>query len=138
MNKTSIIKVQGIDIAITKHNQDDYICLTDMIKAKDGESRAADIIKNWIRNRSTIEFLGTWESFYNPDFKVVEFDHFRKESGLPTFTMSVNNWVDKTSDMASINDEGNFQFKSPERTTVPRQAVKCEARNPCTNMSGII
>ena len=68
-----------------------------MIKAKDGESRAADIIKNWIRNRSTIEFLGTWESFYNPDFKVVEFDHFRKESGLPTFTMSVNNWVDKTS-----------------------------------------
>ena len=96
MNKTSIINVQGFDIAITKHNQDDYICLTDMIKAKDGESRAADIIKNWIRNRGTIEFLGTWESFYNPNFKVVEFDHFRKESGLPTFTMSVNNWVEKT------------------------------------------
>ena len=78
MNKTSIINVQGFDIAITKHNQDDYICLTDMIKAKDGESRAADIIKNWSRNRGTIEFLGTWESFYNPNFKVVEFDHFRK------------------------------------------------------------
>lgn len=54
------------------------------------------IIKNWIRNRSTIEFLGTWETLYNPNFKVVEFDHFKKEAGLPTFTMSVGNWVEKT------------------------------------------
>ena len=108
MNKTSIINVQGVDIAITKHNQDDYICLTDMIKAKDGESRAADIIKNWIRNRSTIEFLGTWESFYNPNFKVVEFDHFRKESGLPTFTMSVNNWVEKTNAIEIFSKQGRY------------------------------
>ena len=108
MNKTSIINVQGVDIAITKHNQDDYICLTDMIKAKDGESRAADIIKNWIRNRSTIEFLGTWESFYNPNFKVVEFDHFRKESGLPTFTMSVNNWVEKTNAIGIFSKQGRY------------------------------
>lgn len=54
------------------------------------------IIKNWIRNRSTIEFLGTWETLYNPNFKVVEFDHFKEEAGLPTFTMSVGNWVEKT------------------------------------------
>ena len=108
MNKTSIINVQGVDIAITKHNQDDYICLTDMIKAKDGEIRAADIIKNWIRNRSTIEFLGTWESFYNPNFKVVEFDHFRKESGLPTFTMSVNNWVEKTNAIGIFSKQGRY------------------------------
>ena len=57
--------------------------------------RAADIIKNWIRNRSTIEYLGTWEMVYNPNFKVVEFDHFKKEAGLPTFTLSVSNWVEK-------------------------------------------
>lgn len=54
------------------------------------------IIKNWIRNRSTIEFLGTWETLYNLNFKVVEFDHLKKEAGLPTFTMSVGNWVEKT------------------------------------------
>ena len=53
-----------------------------MAKAKDGDARAADIIKNWIRNRSTLEFLGTWEQLYNSDFKVVEFDHFKINAGL--------------------------------------------------------
>ena len=57
------------------------ICLTDMVKASDDDGRAADIIKNWIRNRATIEFLGAWEMMYNPNFKVVEFDHFRKSAG---------------------------------------------------------
>ena len=92
----SKITVMGTDINIFNLNNYDYICLTDMVKAKEDESRAADIIKNWIRNRGTIEFLGSWESIYNPNFKVVEFDHFKKEAGLPTFTMSVSNWVDKT------------------------------------------
>lgn len=90
------MSVQGINISITDFNGTDYICLTDMVKAKDDDVRAADIIKNWLRTRTTIEYLGTWESIYNPQFKVVEFDHFRKEAGLPTFTMSVNNWVEKT------------------------------------------
>ena len=67
-----------------------------MVKASDDDGRAADIIKNWIRNRATIEFLGAWEMMYNPNFKVVEFDHFRKSAGLPTFTMSVTNWVEET------------------------------------------
>ena len=48
-----------------------------MAKGKDDDSRAADVIKNWIRNRSTLEFLGTWETLYNPNFKVVKFDHFK-------------------------------------------------------------
>ena len=61
-----------------------------MAKGKDDDSRAADVIKNWIRNRSTLEFLGTWETLYNPNFKVVKFDHFKKEAGLPTFTLSVS------------------------------------------------
>jgi hypothetical protein len=76
-NKIQIIEVQNIAISISKVKDDDFICLTDMAKAKEGYARAADIIKNWIRNRSTLEFLGTWEHMYNPDFKVVEFDHFR-------------------------------------------------------------
>jgi len=54
----------------------DYICITDMANAKENESQAADIIKNWIRTRYTLEFLGTWEQMYNSNFKVVEFDHF--------------------------------------------------------------
>ena len=58
---------------------------------KQSESRAADIIKNWIRTRYTIEFLGTWEMIHNPNFKVVEFDHFRMQAGLPSFVMSVKN-----------------------------------------------
>ena len=95
MSKINIMTVQGIDISITDINNN-YICLTDMVKAKDDDSRAADIIKNWIRTRTTIEFLGTWESIYNANFKVVEFDHFRKEAGLPTFTLSATQWVEKT------------------------------------------
>ena len=70
--------VQGIDIALTTINDEDYISITDIVKAKAGDHRAADVIKNWLRNRSTIEFLGTWETLYNPHFIFVEFDHFRK------------------------------------------------------------
>lgn len=106
--KTTTITVQGIDISITKNNEEDYISLTDMVKAKDSDGRAADIIKNWIRNRGTIEFLGTWETFYNPNFNVVEFDHFRKEAGLPTFTMSVGNWVDKTNAIGIFSRQGKY------------------------------
>ena len=108
MPKNNILKVQDIEISINSINDTDYICLTDMAKAKEDDSRAADIIKNWIRNRGTIEFLGTWESIYNPDFKVVEFDHFRKEAGLPTFTMSVNNWVEKTNAIGVFSKQGKY------------------------------
>ena len=108
MTKTSIMNVQGIEIALTTINEEDFICITDIVKAKGGDARAADIIKNWIRNRSTIEFLGTWETLYNPDFKVVEFDHFRKEAGLPTFTMSVSNWIEKTGAIGIISNAGRY------------------------------
>ncbi len=108
MAKNNSITVQNIKIAITSINNEDYISLTDMVKAKDDDSRAADIIKNWLRNRGTLEFLGTWESIYNPDFKVVEFDHFRKEAGLPTFTMSVSNWVESTNAIGIISKQGKY------------------------------
>lgn len=67
-----------------------------MVNGHKDKVRAADVIKNWIRGRGTIEFLGTWEKIYNLEFKVVEFDHFKKDAGLPTFTMSVSHWVAKT------------------------------------------
>jgi len=74
----------------------DYISLTDIAKTKESDSRAADIIKNWIRNRGTIEFIGTWEQLHNPNFKVVEFDHFRMSAGLTSFVLSPGKWIEKT------------------------------------------
>jgi len=78
------INVHNVDIRILSIEQMDYISLTDMANAKEGGSRAADIIKNWIRTRYTLEFLGTWEQINNPNFKVVEFDHFKMQAGLPS------------------------------------------------------
>ena len=87
------ITVQNTEITILKLEEQDYISLTDMASAKGNDSRSADVIKNWIRNRYTIEFLGTWEVIHNPDFKVVEFDHFRKSAGLPSFVLSASEWM---------------------------------------------
>ena len=79
--KTSVITVQDVEVTIITVDQNDYISLTNMAKARTDATRAADVIKNWLRTRSTLEFLGTWEMMYNADFKVVEFDHFRSEAG---------------------------------------------------------
>jgi len=94
--KIKVINVQDAEIAVISDKDTDYICITDIAKTKDGASRAADIIKNWIRNRSTLEFIGTWELMYNPNFKVVEFDHFKMQAGLPSFVLSPGQWVEKT------------------------------------------
>ncbi len=102
------IKVQDTEITIVSYNNDDYISLTDMANGKQSESRAADIIKNWIRTRYTIEFLGAWEMIHNPNFKVVEFDHFRKQAGLPNFVMSVSEWIEKTNAIGIIVKKGRY------------------------------
>ena len=94
--KTNIIHVQNIPITVISKKTQDFICITDLAKAKGSNSRAADIIKNWIRSRTTLEFLGTWEQMNNPAFKVVEFDHFKMQAGLPSFVLSPGLWVEKT------------------------------------------
>ncbi|PRZ19581.1 KilA-N domain-containing protein, partial [Flavobacterium granuli] len=86
------INVQDREITIIAFEERDYISLTDMANAKEGASRAADVIKNWIRTRYTLEFLGTWEQINNLNFKVVEFDHFKMQAGLPSFVLSVSDW----------------------------------------------
>lgn len=68
--KTVVINVQNVPVAILNTDHQEYISLTDMAKARTDSTRAADVIKNWLRTRSTLEFLGTWEILYNPDFKV--------------------------------------------------------------------
>ncbi|QUB70868.1 KilA-N domain-containing protein [Prevotella multiformis] len=109
MGKIRKLTVLSTEISVVEGiNSDDFICLTDMVKASEDDGRAADIIKNWIRNRATIEFLGAWESLYNPKFKVVEFDHFRKSAGLPTFTMSVANWVESTGAIGIYSKSGRY------------------------------
>ncbi len=70
-----MIEVLDREISFYRHKDEDYICITDIAKYKD--ARSDDIIKNWLRNRNTIEFLGIWEHLYNPDFNPVEFDGFR-------------------------------------------------------------
>ena len=108
MSKVKKLDIDSSIISIEKIDNEDYICLTDMAKAKPGDNRAADIIKNWIRTRTTIEFLGTWESLYNPKFKVVEFDHFKSEAGLPTFVLSPKQWVEKTGAVGILSKSGRY------------------------------
>ena len=94
--KNNIIEVQNIQINVTNLNEKDFICISDIAKAKSDKSRAADVIRNWLRNRSTLDFLTAWEEIHNPDFKVFESEHFRKQVGLLTFTPSVSEWCEKT------------------------------------------
>ena len=108
MPKNKTIQVQNIPIAVSTDGDHDFICLTDMANAKEGESRAADIIKNWLRNRYTLEFLGTWEQMHNPDFKVVEFDHFKMQAGLPSFVLSVSEWIEKTNAKGMTVKKGKY------------------------------
>jgi hypothetical protein len=102
------INVQQTPITVITVQENDYISLTDMANAKESESRAADIIKNWLRNRYSLEFLGTWEMIHNPNFKVVEFDHFKSQAGLPSFVMSVSEWIEKTSAIGVIVKKGKY------------------------------
>lgn len=108
MDKNRVITVQNIPITISRVDIDDYICITDMAAAKSDNSRAADVIKNWLRNRNTLEFLGTWEQIYNANFKVVEFDHFRQEAGLHTFVISVGDWVEQTNAIGLYVKKGRY------------------------------
>ena len=108
MAKTKKITVKDVDISIMNIGDEDYICLTDMVKGKDDNGRAADVIRNWIRNRSTIEFLGTWEQIHNSDFKVFEFDNFRKSAGLPSFVLTVKQWTEKTNAIGIVSRSGRY------------------------------
>ena len=108
MKKNRVITVQDIPITVASEDLDDYICITDIAAAKSDDSRAADVIKNWMRNRNTLEFLGTWENIYNPEFKVVEFDHFKQQAGLHTFVLSVSEWVERTNAIGLLVKKGRY------------------------------
>lgn len=100
------INVKETEISFYKQKEEDYICITDIAKYKD--TRTDDIIKNWLRNRNTIEFLGIWEHLNNPDFNPVEFDGFRKRSGLNSFILTAKQWIKKTKAIGIISKPGRY------------------------------
>mgnify|MGYP003397345773 FL=1 len=102
MKKTSILIVQGKEITLTTINDTDHISLTDMIKSEEGE----DHIRNWMRNKNTIEFLGIWETLNNPDFKGVEFDTFLNEAGFNRFNMTPRKWIESTNAIGIVSKAG--------------------------------
>ena len=90
--KTSTLDIQGTSVAVVTSPQGDYISLTDMLRAKDGDF----FISDWLRNRNTVEFLGIWESIYNPAFNYGEFATIKSQAGLNSYKISVKEWVEKT------------------------------------------
>jgi hypothetical protein len=92
MKKISIITVQDVQISIVNENSNDYICLTDMVKAKDGDFFVSD----WLRNRNTLEYIGIWEQLYNPNFNYGEFALIKSQAGLNNFKISVKELIEKT------------------------------------------
>ena len=96
--------VQNTEINVVKVNNEDYICLTDMIRAKDGEFFVTD----WLRNRNTLEYIGIWEKVYNPNFNYGEFATIRSQSGLNRFKISVKDFVAKTNAMCLQAKAGRY------------------------------
>ena len=101
------IHVLENEISFYSRNDEDYICITDIARYKDPD-HTDDLIRNWIRNRNTIEFLGIWEHLNNPDFKPVEFDGFRKLAGLNSFTLTPKQWIEKTSAIGIVSKPGRY------------------------------
>lgn len=100
--------VRGTEVSIQWNmERDDYISLTDIAKVKDSDNPRY-IIQNWMRNRNTIEFLGVWESLYNPDFNRVEFDASRSQAGLNSFVMTPQKWIDATAAIGIISKAGRY------------------------------
>lgn len=101
------INVKDREIVIVSIDETDYISITDIAKYKNA-LHADDVIKNWMRNRNTIELLGLWETIHNPDFKPVEFDGFRKEAGLNSFVLTPKRWIETTNAIGIVSKSGRY------------------------------
>ena len=100
------IKVKESEVTILSIRENDYISLTDIAKHKSDDPFI--VISNWMRNRNTIEYLGIWETIFNPHFKPIEFDRFRKEAGLNAFTLSPQKWINSTNAIGIITRAGRY------------------------------
>ncbi len=104
MAKNKKIHVEGKEISILFDNEKEYISLTDMLKAKDGDF----FISDWLRNRNTVEYLGIWESVYNPDFNYGEFAIIKSQAGLNSYKLSVKEWTEKTNAIGLKANAGRY------------------------------
>ena len=105
--KNTSIEVQGTSVKIQAVGSDDYICLTDIAKSKNPQ-HPDDLIRNWLRNRNSLELLGIWEHLHNPNFNPVEFDGIRKQSGLNSFTLTPKQWIKKTAAIGLQSKAGRY------------------------------
>ena len=101
------IEVIGREISIASRKEEDFISITDIAKYKNPDA-PADVVKNWLRNRNTIELLGLWEKLYNPDFKLVEFDQFRNDAGFNHFVLSPKKWITTTNAIGLQSKSGKY------------------------------
>ena len=98
------IDVNGVAVTVVKVGSEDYISLTDMMRSKDGEF----FFHNWLRNRNTVEFLGTWEKVFNPEFNSAEFDIIKSKAGLNNFRLSSKEWTEKTHAIGIVSKAGRY------------------------------
>ena len=103
----STINANGVEIRVASSNESDYISLTDIAKKRNPEF-PADVVKNQLRSRSTIEFLGLWEKIYNPDFKLVEFDQFKNAAGENSFVLTPQKWISTTNAIGITSKSGRY------------------------------
>jgi len=124
MSKTNrtTIEVHGHSIAIQNRERQDYISLTDIARYRNSQEPFA-VINNWMRSRSTIEFLGLWEKLYNPDFKHLEFEMFKNEAGSNYFVLSPQRWIEETQAIGITSKLGRY-FKGFGFEMVSRQFRK--------------
>lgn len=100
---TKSITLQGTKVTVISQGQEDYICLTDMVKGQKGGDQ---LIKNWMQNKNTVEFLGVWEELNNSDFNLVEFHQIRSEAGSNRFLLSVKQWISRTKAVGIVAKAG--------------------------------
>ena len=103
----STINANGVEIRVASSNEAYYISLTDIAKKRNPEF-PADVVKNWLRSRSTLEFLGLWEKIYNPDFKLVEFDQFKNAAGENSFVLTPQKWISTTNAIGITSKSGRY------------------------------
>jgi len=101
------IEVKGTPVTVISGREEDYISLTDIARYKNSD-HSDDLIRNWLRNRNTLEFVGIWEQLNNPAFNPVEFDGIRKQAGLNSFTLTPKQWIESTNAIGITSRAGRY------------------------------
>jgi hypothetical protein len=118
----STIEVQGIAVGVVAERQDDFICLTDIARYKNADA-TDDLIRNWLRNRNTVEFLGVWERLNNPAFNPVEFDGIKMQAGLNSFALTPKQWIERTGAVGILSMAGRYGGNMRDHATIEQLLV---------------